>query len=70
MYTPSSKFSRKAAGPPAFVLAMLPCTHAPTLDDMVSADLAAGGIPVRFATVEQGDVHFYGVPAVNLRSII
>ena len=52
------------------MVAVLPCTHTPTLEEMVGADLAAGGIPVRFATVEQGDVHFSGVPAVNLRSLL
>ena len=49
---------------------MRPCARLPGLEDMVAADAAAGGVPVRFSTVECGDVHFYGLFGTALRTIV
>lgn len=70
MYSSNARFSRKQPGQPAFVVSVLPCAAPPTPPVMAAADAAAGGIPVRFSTIEKGDICFYGTTHVELRSIL
>lgn len=70
MYAPSARFSRKAPGPPTYTVCVLPCTRLPSPEDCAAADGAAGGVPVRWATIEKGDICFYGLAHVELRSIL
>ncbi|KAI3425099.1 hypothetical protein D9Q98_008477 [Chlorella vulgaris] len=70
VFSSNSRFSRKAPGAPAFTVSVAPCTRLPTLRDMAAADAAAGGAPVRFCTIEKGDICFYGLSHVELRSIM
>jgi hypothetical protein len=66
----NSKFSRRQPGKAVFTVAVVPCTRLPTPEDMAAADAAAAGVPVRFSTIEKGDICFYGVSHVELRSIL
>lgn len=80
VYEPNSKFSRKAAGSPSFRIVVVPTSPAsshPTtrhlflgLGDMAAAERASPGIPVKFATVEEGDIAFYGFTASQLHPIL
>lgn len=70
VFNSNSRFSRKAPGNPAFVVSVLPCTALPTPQDMSAADAAADGVPVRFSTIEKGDICYYGLAHVELRSIL
>jgi hypothetical protein len=70
VFSSNSRFSRKAPGAPAFTVSVAPCTRLPTPRDMAAADAAAGGVPVRFSTLEKGDICFYGLSHVELRSIM
>ena len=69
VYNSNSKFSRKQPGQPMFTVAVMPCSQLPTPEDMAAADAAAGSVPVRFATVEKGDICFYGLSHVQLRTL-
>lgn len=70
MFAANAKFSRKAPGAPAFTVSVLPPGRLPSPADGVAADAAAGGVPVRFSTVEAGDICFYGLAHVELRAIL
>ncbi|PRW45365.1 tRNA-splicing endonuclease subunit Sen54 [Chlorella sorokiniana] len=70
VFAANSQFSRKAPGTPAFTISVQPADRLPTPQDAVAADAAAGGVPVRFCTVEKGDICFYGLAHVELRSIL
>lgn len=70
VYAANSQFSRKAPGTPAFTISVQPVGRLPTPQDAAAADAAAAGVPVRFCTVEKGDICFYGLAHVELRSIL
>lgn len=76
VYEPNSKFARLRAGPPAFRVAVLPARPAPGagwfpgLEALAAADRASPGIPVKLATVEMGDIAFYGVGRAELHCIL
>lgn len=70
MFQANAKFSRKQAGTPAYMVSVLPPSRLPTPEDGAAADAAAGGVPVRFSTIEKGDICFYGLTHVELRSIL
>lgn len=70
VFPANAKFSRRQPGRPAFVVSVLPCSRLPTPEDAVAADAAAGGTPVRFSTIEMGDICFYSLTHVELRSIL
>lgn len=70
VFLSNARFSRKQPGTPAFVVSVLPPTRLPGPEECVAADAAAGGVPVRFSTVEMGDICFYGLAHVELRSIL
>ena len=69
VFNSNSRFSRKTAGRPVFVVSVLPCTQLPTPHDLAAADMAADGVPVRFSTVENGDICFYGLSHVELAQL-
>ncbi|KAL4437793.1 hypothetical protein ABPG77_005705 [Micractinium sp. CCAP 211/92] len=70
VFASNSRFSRKQPGQPVYTVSVLPCWQPPTPDLMAAADVAAGGVPVRFSTIEKGDICFYGATHVELRSIL
>lgn len=70
VFAANSQFSRKAPGTPAFTISVQPVSRLPTPQDAVAADAAAAGVPVRFCTLEKGDICFYGLAHVELRSIL
>lgn len=44
--------------------------RAPTVADMAAAEMAAGDVPIKFATVEKGDIGFYSFSHVRLQDIL
>ncbi len=82
VYEPNSKFGRRTAGAPSFRVAVLragarahsgrsrPHNMFVGLEQQSAADRASPGIPVKFATVEEGDVAFYGLGCIELRNIL
>ena len=70
VFQSNSQFSRKRPGQPTYIVSVLPCSAAPTPTDMVAADAAAGGVPVRFSAIEKGDICFYGATHVQLRGLM
>ena len=70
VFAANSKFSRKAPGAPAFTISVAPAGRLPGPADAAAADAAAGGVPVRFSTVEAGDICFYGLAHVELRALL
>lgn len=69
VYAPDSNFSRKEHGPPGFILCTHRATNFPSPAVMTSAQRAAGSIPVRFASVENGDIAFFGFNHVDIAFI-
>lgn len=65
-----AKFSRRGAGDPLFHVSVHPAGAAPSLQEMVVLEAAAGDIPVKFAVVEKGDIGFYGFSHVRLQDIL
>ena len=69
VYTANAHFSRKVPGAPLFCVVVSNDASPPSLQQMAAADLAAGKIPVRYASVERGDIAFYAVAALEVKSI-
>ena len=69
VFTANAHFSRKAPGDPLFCVVVADGPAPPTLQQMCAADLAAGAIPVRYASVERGDIAFYAVAGLEVKSI-
>lgn len=68
MYLANSQFSRKNPGMPAFSIITVPPTQLPKLERMAAGD-AGRGLPVRFATIEKGDIGFFGYEELQLRGL-
>lgn len=69
MYAPNSHFSRKAPGEPIFIVSVWPRGHPPLLAQAAAVDMAAGSVPVRYSSVEFGDIAFYAMPRTELKTI-
>lgn len=71
VYPPNPSFGRKDHGLPHFIV----CTNLgkqkkfPSVEEIASAQLAAGGVPVKFAGVEMGDIGLYGFNHIDLATI-
>ncbi len=70
VHKPNSQFSRKKADSPAFRACVTHNGRLPSLTDIVAAERASAGPPVRFSTVEKGDIAFYGFERIQLPNIL
>ena len=70
VFAASSQFSRKAAGKPLFTIAACEGTAPPSLIAFNAVDEASGGVPVRYSTVERGDIAYYAVARAELKKIL
>ena len=66
VYVSNSQFSRKLPDDPLFRVVVCDGAAPPLVQHMAGADLAAGSVPVRYASVERGDIAFYAVAATEL----
>lgn len=71
VYMANNQFSRRCPGAPSFTVAVPSGSWIPAVPGTDgAAGLAAGSAPVRYASIERGDVAFYALVEMQLRSIL
>jgi hypothetical protein len=69
VYPANSQFSRKTPDPPKFIVSVYPGGHPPPVEMLAAADGACGGVPIRYASVEYGDIALYAMARAELPTI-
>ena len=67
VYAPNASFSRKKCpAPQACVFVLRPRREFLGLDELHAAEDVSAGVPVKFASVQHGEVQFFGLNLLSL----
>ena len=70
VFAANSQFSRKLPGRPLYSMSVYEGGAPPSLLALNAADQASNGIPVRYSSVEHGDISYFAIARAELHKII
>ena len=69
IYPANSQFSRKEPGKPKFVMSICAGESSPSLSYLQKANQISSDVPIRFVSVENGDIAIYAIAQAQLPPI-